>query len=402
MIDFEITEAQRQVVNTAHEFGREVVHPAEIDLDKLADPVDVFNGDLFWNVMGQAFELGFHKMALPENFGGLGLDPQTTGLVWEELARWGPGFTAGLVAGSVVQQLIAFLAPGNKELVERYVIPFCTEDKARLISAWCSSEPEVGADGSNYYDPRVRHFTSAVKKGDRWIINGTKSNFPSNGGIANVYIIFACVEPSLGIKGSGAFIVPADAPGVVRHKPLDKIGLRTLNQASVFFEDVEIPENYLIFQPGDMYPMLHNAIVTVGNIGVGYIALGLMRTAFEHALDHAKRRVQWKKPIIQHQLVAQKLLRTFQAIEATRAFLWKASWLSKNQFPGDLKTSLSAKIFSTELAVIHTAEMVQVLGGYGISREYPVEKLSRDAKLLRIMDGTNEILTMKAIRELGG
>jgi len=396
MVDFEITEAQRQIVATARDFGKEILQPAEIKLDLLQDPEEVFKSELFWNAMNQAFQLGFHKMALPEQLGGLGLDPQTTGMVWEELARWGPGFAASLMSGSVAYQLIAFLAAGNKELVDKYLVPFCQKDQAKLISAWGSSEPEVGTDGSNYYDPKVHHFTNAVKKNDRFIINGTKSNFVSNGGIASLYIIFACVDPSLGIKGSGAFIVPADAPGVSRGKALDKVGLRVLNQAPVFFEDVEIPAHYQIFAHGESYPMLHNSIITVGNLGVGYLAVGLMRAAYESALEYARRRVQWGKPIHQHQLIAGKLFETFQAIESVRAFLWKASWLSKLKFPGDLKTSLAAKVYATTQAVKQTSEMVQVLGGYGISKEYPVEKYARDSYLARIMDGTNEILTLKA------
>jgi alkylation response protein AidB-like acyl-CoA dehydrogenase len=146
--------------------------------------------------------------------------------------------------------------------------------------------------------------------------------------------------------------------------------------------------------------MLHNAIITVGNLAVGYLAVGLMRAAYEHALEHCKSRVQWGKPIFEHQLIAKKLFECWQAIEACRAFLYKGSWLSKENFPGDLKTSLGAKIFATEMAVTHTAEMVQTLGGYGISREYPVEKYARDAKLLKIMDGANEILMTKAAKLL--
>jgi alkylation response protein AidB-like acyl-CoA dehydrogenase len=396
MVDFEQTDTQRQLVQTARDFGNEVLRPAEIRLDQTADPEEVFRSDLFWDVMGQAFRLGFHKMGLAEDFGGLGLDPSTTGMIWEELGRYGVGFAASLLPGAAVQQLIALLAPDNKELVERYVMPYSRDGTGRKISAWGSSEPDVGSDGSNYYDVNVRHHTTAVKKGDRYIINGTKSNFVSNGGIADVYLIFACVDPSKGLRGSGAFVVPADAKGVAKEKAIDKIGLRTLNQAAVFFDDVEIPEHYMIFAPGDDYPMLHNAIITVGNLGVGYLAVGLMRAAYEETVAYAKERVQWGKPIFEHQLVTKKLFDTFTAIESARAFLWKASWLCKTRFPGDLKMSLAAKIYATEQAVRHTAEMVQVLGGYGISKEYPLEKYARDAKLLPIMDGTNETLLIKA------
>jgi alkylation response protein AidB-like acyl-CoA dehydrogenase len=276
------------------------------------------------------------------------------------------------------------------------VLPYAEDTTGRTISAWGSSEPDVGSDGSNYQDTRVHHHTSAVKRGDRYFINGTKSNFVSNGGIADVYLIFACTDPSKGLLGSGAFVVPGDAPGLAKGGALDKIGLRTLNQAPVFFEDVEIPEHYMIFPPGEQYPVLHNAIITVGNLGVGYLAVGLMRAAFEEALEYAKLRVQWGRPISEHQLITKKLFDIFMAIESARAFLWKASWLCKTSFPGDLKMSLAAKIFATSQAVLHTTEMIQVLAGYGVSREYTLEKYARDAKLLPIMDGTNETLLIKA------
>lgn len=396
MIDFEPTETQQMIVETAREFGREVLQPAEVRLDRLSDPGEVFEHKVFRDTLAGAYELGFHKMSLPEEHGGLQLDAQTTGLVWEELGRWGPGFAAGLVSAATVPRLITFLAPDKLDLVDRYVIPFCRDTAGRHISGWCSSEPEVGSDGKNYYDPRVRHFTTAQKTKNGFVINGAKSDFISNGGIASVHLVFACVDPSLGIRGSGAFLVPSDLPGVSRGKPLDKTGLRTLNQAAIFFDDVEVPENHLLFPHGDGYPMLHNAIITVGNLGVGYLAVGLMRAAFEDALEHARERRQGGKPIIEHQLVASKLFGIHAAIESARALLWKGSWLCKTSFPGDLKTSLAAKVYATDQAVVHTAEMIQVMGGYGISKEYRLEKYARDAKMLKIMDGTNETLLLKA------
>ena len=400
MVDFEWTDTQRQIVNTAREFGRSVVAAAEIELDRVADPEEVFASELYWSVMSQFFELGFNRMALPEAFGGLGLDPQTTGMVWEEIARWGPGFAASLMPGAVVPQLLSFLVPNRRDLIDEFVRPYCEDTTGRRITAWCSSEPAVGSDGSNYEDPSVHHHNSARLADGKYVLHGSKSDFVSNGGIASAYIVFACVDRTMGIKGSGAFVVPGDAKGLSRGRPIDKTGLRTLNQAAVYFDGVEIPEGHLVFPHGESYPMLHNAIITVGNLAVGYLAVGLMRAAYEHALEHSKSRVQWGKPIFEHQLIAKKLFECWQAIEACRAFLYKGSWMSKKDFPGDLKTSLGAKVLATEMAVHHTAEMVQVLGGYGISKEYPVEKLARDAKLLRIMDGANEILMLKASRLL--
>ena len=400
MVDFAVSDTQKQILGVAREFGSQVLYDAEIKLDRIADADEAAASELFWGTLRQAFELGFNKMAIPERLGGLGLDPQTTGMVWEELARWGPGFAATLMPGAVVPQLISFLAANNKGLVDAFVRPYVEDTSGRRITAWCSSEPEVGSDGSNYQDAKVHHHTKAEKKGDTFVLTGAKSDFVSNGGIANAYIVFACVDPSQGLKGSGTFVVPADLPGIRKGHALSKVGLRVLNQAPVFLDDVAVPAANLLFPPGPGYPMLHNSIVTVGNLAVGYLAVGIMRAAYEHALKHAKERVQWGRPILEHQHVAKKLFECHQAIVASRAYLWKRSWLSKQAFPGDLKTSLGAKIFATELAVKHTAEMVQVLGGYGISKEYPVEKYARDALLLRIMDGTNETLMNKAAQHL--
>ena len=398
MIDFKLSDIQEQFVQTARDFGKKVLEPAEIELDKMSDAQAVFETETFQNAMAQAFSLGFHKMGIKEEFGGLGLGATTTALVWEELSRYGVGFTASLMASSVVPALVAFLASDNKPLVERYVQPYCEDETGRAITAWGSSEPNVGSDGKNYFDPSVRHRTTAVKKEERWVLNGVKSNFISNGGIAKNYIVFACVEPSRGLLGSGAFIVPGDAKGVTRGKAEDRMGLRTLNQAPVYFDDVEIPEDHLLFPPGDAYPFLHRSIMTVGNLGTGYLAVGLMRAAYEEALAYAKERVQWGKPIVEHQLVTKKLFDCRAAFESARTLLWKGSWHCENAFPGDLLTSVTGKVYTTNLAVHHTMEMVQVLGGYGIAKDYKLEKYARDAPLLTIMDGTNDTLMLEAAK----
>ncbi len=400
MVSFEVPETQQEIVRAAGDLAHKVLGPAEVELDKLADPDDVYGDERFRAALGAAYAMGLHKMGMPEQVGGLGLGRLTTTMVWEEIARHAPGFAATLVAASVAPQLIAFLAPHKEELVARYVTPFCEDTTGSVVSAWGSSEPDVGSDGSNYYDTGVHHHTTAVLEGGRWVLSGTKSDFVSNGGLAQVYVVFACVDPTQGIRGSGAFVVPGDAAGLARGKALQKVGLRTLNQAALHFDGVEVPEDHMIFPPGDDYPTLHNAIVTVGNIGVGAIAVGVMRGAYEEALAYAKTRVQWAKPIREHGIVAEKLFEAFQVIEAARALVWKASWLSESAFPGDLKTSLAAKVFATNAAVSQVAEMCEILGGYGISCEYPIEKLSRDAALLKIMDGANHTLTMKAAAEL--
>lgn len=396
MIDFAPTKDQKELAALAKKFAKEVIRPAEVELDRMADPEAAFKSETFKKVMKQACELGFNKMTIREDLGGLGLDAQTTGLIWEELAVGGVGITGALLACPVVPLFVSTLAPGRKDLIDEYVRPYCEDTSGEYITAWCSSEPDIGSDGSNYADPKVRHKTTARKEGGEWVIDGAKSAFVSNGGIARTFLVFANVDPAKGIPGSAVFLVPQQE-GVSHGRMLDKIGMRALNQSDVFFDNVHIPESYQIVPHGDNYPMIHNAIKTVGNIGVGYLAVGLMRAAFEEALAYSKERVQFGRPLIQHQAIGFRLFECWQAIEACRALLWKASWTLAKQFMGDLKLSATARVFATNMAMKHTVEMVQVFGGYGISKEYNIEKYMRDAKLLQIMDATNEIMSMKAI-----
>jgi len=396
MIDFSPTPQQIEIQEVARRFAREVLRPAEVALDKIADPDQVFASPTFKDVVAQAFELGFAKMGIREEFGGMGLDPLTTALVWEELAVGGIGITATLLAAPVAPLFVSVLAPDRKDMIERFVRPYCEDRSGTHITAWGSSEGNIGSDGSNYHDPAVHHATRAIREGQDWLIDGEKSSFVSNGGIADLFLVFACVDPSKGIPGSGVFLVPL-REGVERGKALDKIGMRALNQASVAFDKARIASDFQLVQPGDHYPMIHNAIKTVGNVGVGYLALGLMRAAYEEALAYSRQRVQFGRPIAEHQAIGFRLFECFQAIEAARALLWKASWTLANVPLGDLKLSAAARVFATNMAMKHTVEMVQVLGGYGISREYALEKYMRDAKLLQIMDATNEVMAIKAM-----
>lgn len=161
-----------------------MLEPAEIALDKMANPTEAFASERYREAMAGAFQLGFHKMTLSQQYGGLGLDPSTVGMVWEELARWGVGFAASLVASSVVPQLITFLAPNNQRLIDRYVTPFCEDTTGTYLTAWGSSEPAVGSDGKRYHDRSVHHRTTARRGSEGWILDGEKSAFVSNGGRA--------------------------------------------------------------------------------------------------------------------------------------------------------------------------------------------------------------------------
>jgi alkylation response protein AidB-like acyl-CoA dehydrogenase len=400
MIDFQQSPEQLEIIGLASRFGKTQLEPAEIAIDRISDPEAAFKSDAYRQTMAAAFELGFHKMTIGEQYGGLGLDPTTVGPVWEELARYGIGFAASLLAASVVPGIISVLAPHNERLVETYNKPFCEDTTGTWLTAWCSGEAHLGSDGKNYDDLSIHHKAKAVKVDGGYRLNGTKSAFVSNGGVARALVIFASLFPEKGLRGTGMFVVDGTAAGVSTARAEDRVGLRALNQAAVQLDDVFVPDDALIFPPNDAYPILHRTIMTVGNLGTGYLAVGLMRAAYEEALAYARERVQWGKPIIEHQLVAKRLFEMRAAIESSRALLWKGSWYCAQQFPGDLLTSVTAKITATNLAVKHTAEMVQVLGGYGITRDYKLEKYMRDATLLTIMDGTNDTVMMEVMSEL--
>lgn len=395
MIDFELTDTQKELVEVAKRFATQVVRPAETLLDQMSDVESTFKSKVFKDVMRQAYELGFHKMTIAEKFGGMGLDPITVGLVWEEIASKGPGIASTLISAGTVPGVITFIAGNNQALIDEFVTPYCDDTTGEHVTAWGSSEPNLGSDGCNYYDTKIRHLTTATRTLEGYELSGSKSDFVSNGGIAKNYLMFACLNPALGIRGSGVFIVPRNYAGVATGRVLDKVGLRALNQSAVFMEKVAVPEKFMIFPPGDGYIMLHNAIHTVGNVGVGYLALGIMRAAYEDALAYSKERVQGGKTIFNQQLVAKQLFDAYSVIEATRCLLLKASWKSKQMFPGDLGLSIAAKVFSTTQALSVTTKMQEVLGGYGVSKEYRLEKYVRDSTLLQVMDGANGILSLK-------
>ncbi len=400
MISFELTKEQLEMQEMAHNFAKNEIRPVETELDKLANADEVFKSESFWKVLRKAYELGFHRMSIPEEMGGLGLDPIIMYLVLEELAWGGAGLASDILVAPVAAMFTAMFAGGNEELVEKYVRPFCEDKEAKHIGAWAITEPEHGSDCGFSDDPKIHFETTAKLDGDEYVINGAKSAFVSNGGIADLLLLMACVDPSQGMLGTGVFLVPGDLPGISRGKPLDKLGLRVLNQAEIFFDNVRIPQEYMLWPPGEGYQMLLETIVTFGNTSVGVLGLGVARAAYEEALSYAKERIQGGKPLIEHQAIALRLFDAYMSIEAARALLWKAAWYNTTHMPGDLRLTAAARVFATDMAMRVTVEMVQVLGGYGISKEYSLEKFLRDAKPLQIMDGTNDMMSLGASTRL--
>ena len=393
MIAFTLTEDQRVLVEQAHKFAENVLRPAEFELDAIADPVEVFKSSLFKDVMKEAYRIGYHKLLLPAHVGGMGLDPVTITLINEELFWGGPGLTQNIM----VSGFVAFTAlmSNKKSLRHEFAIPYCEDKEASQIGCFAGVEPLVGSDLIWVTDPKVRMRTVARRVGDEYIINGAKSAFISAGGIANMIGVSACLEPERGMRGSGLFIVPGDLKGISRGKPLNKLGLRCLNQTEVFFDEVKVPKRYLAIRPHeDNWMNFVKSFICFGNTGVAVTGLALMRAAYEEAFAYARERVQGGRPIIEHGNIALKLFDAYQIIEAARAVIWKTSYVNGHQFPGDIPLTAAARCFTTNNAIRVTAEMIQVLGAYGVTREYHLEKYMRDAKLTQIEDGAVDTMAI--------
>jgi alkylation response protein AidB-like acyl-CoA dehydrogenase len=400
MIDFELPEELETLRKHIRGFARDYVRPADDALDRYADPEEAFRSQTMRDMLRTAYEFGLHKLQLPVSVGGLGAPPFSGPIIHEELAAAGAGLASHFLVAPIVANMIANSGLASRHQFYREYLEAYVEDKTgEHSSSWGITEPNVGSDLFDFERSECHLEARATAGGDGYLLNGAKSAFVSNGWMSDSLLLMVSMEPEKGMHGTGVFVMPGTLPGISRGKPLDKLGLRGLNQAEIFFDDVFVPREFLFLPPGPAYQTMLERIVTGGNTAVGTLALGVARSAYEESLAYAKDRKQGGKPIFEHQLIADKLFKAFRGIEAARTFLWKSSWLI-GRGCGHLPTAMAARTFATDMAMDVTRDMVQVMGGYGISREHHVEKLYRDAKLLQIMDGTNEVVTLTAAARL--
>ncbi len=397
MVDFALPEEVEKIRDMTREFAQKELRPAAAELDQIQDPEEAYTSDTMKRVLSRAYEIGFHKMGLSTDVGGLGAPAMTGTIVQEELAVG----DAGLASHLLVAPMIAGSSAAAKDrhpFYAEYLDAFVNDTKGEHSGAWAITEPQHGSDLFQFGQPSIHMDATAVKDGDDYIVNGQKSAFVSNGWMADAFLLMVNLGGD-GMENTATFAIPGDLPGMSRGKPLNKLGLRTLNQSEVFFDDVRIPSAFLVMPGGPAYKMLIERIVTGGNTAVGTLAVGVARAAYEEGLAYAKERVQGDKVIFDHQVIKMKLFNAFRLIVAARALLWKSSWLLSTGKP-HLPTAMAARTFASDMAMEVTADMVQVFGGYGISKENSVEKFYRDAKLLQIMDGTNEVVSLMAAEEL--
>lgn len=405
-LDSNLSSEAKAMAETARKFGMEVMRPAGIELDKLADPQDVIAKDsVLWDVQRQYRELGFHRAAFSKEVGGMreDMDAGSGSLVSEAFGYADPGLAISLGVSAFPFMLASMTQ--DPELMG-WVKDFCNDDKAEMIGCWAITEPDRGSDWilaalPHACDPKLAPTVRAELKGDEYILNGRKAAWVSNGTIATHAALHVCLDPDKGMHGSGLAVIDLDRPGISRAKPLDKMGQRALNQGEIIFEDAKIPKKLMVIPNPELMQAIAKMILTTANTGMGMLFVGLAQAAFDEALSYAKERIQGGVPIIEHQNIKLKLFRMFSQVEAARSLSRRVSaYNMANQPAGSSMHAMASKIFSTETAFEVASEAIQILGGNGLSKEYLVEKIFRDARASMIEDGVNEVLALGAAEEL--
>jgi alkylation response protein AidB-like acyl-CoA dehydrogenase len=397
-IEVGVTDEERVIADTAHKFAEEVLRPVGAELDRLSDPAGVIDpSSSLWDVFEKYRELGFGGAEAAGADASPVVAARIRSVINEELGWGDSGLAIGLVA-SGLPAVFARLS-GHPELIDRYCSP-----GNREIGCWAITEPDHGSDTLAFNqpffsDPSPRANCVARRDGDEYVIRGQKAAWVSNGSIASVAALFCTIEPEQGFRGGGVALVPLDLPGVARGQPLDSLGQRALNQGEIFFDEVRIPAEYMVVG-ADAYAGVVEMVLTMANVVIGTIFLGVARAAFEHALAYARERVQGGVPIFEHQSVKAKLFKMFSRVEAARSLARRVNLYNSTTPQPLLHYAIATKTFCTDTAFEVANEALQVFGGNGLSREYPLEKLLRDARGSLIADGSNDILSLIGAEKL--
>jgi len=399
LVDLEpnLSDEERAVRDTARRFAEEVLRPIGAKLDRLPEPADVIAPKSpLWDVFKKYREL---QLEAREAAGGSG-DPMPHArlrfLISEELG-WGDVGLAISLGVASFHKMFATLS-GQPALIERFGQP-----DNKDIGCWAVTEPDHGSDSltfseRHFGDARLKANCIARRDGDHWAINGQKAAWVSNGTIATVASLFCTIDPSQGFKGGGIALVPLDSPGVTRGKPLDKLGQRALNQGEIFFDEVRIPAEYMVIG-AEAYSGALEMVLTMANAAMGALFVGVGRAALDLAIAYAKERVQGGVPIFEHQSVKGRLFKMFTQVEAARALAWRAMLYNSTNVPL-IQYSIASKVFATNTAFETASAALQIFGGNGLSREYPIEKILRDARASMIEDGCNEVLSIVGASKL--
>jgi acyl-CoA dehydrogenase len=375
VVDFTLTDEQKNLRDLAHDFAEKEIRPVAWEYDKEGTwPQDVIN---------KAHEVGLMNTHVPEEYGGAGLDYLDGCLIEEELA-WGcSGIQTSLGANGLAGAPV--LLGGSEEVKKEFFEALTAEPK---LASFCLTEPGAGSDVSGMR-------TKAVKKGDKYVLTGSKC-FITNGQYADYYTVYAKTDMDAGHRGISAFLVKRD-DSVVIDKKEDKMGQRASNTATVTFNETEVDAKYLLAEENKGFKL---AMMTLDRTrpGVAAMATGIARAAFEFATEYSKERVQFGVPIAMHQAIQFMIADMATKVHLARLATWNSAVLLDQGKRNTLESS-HAKRFAADTAMEVTTDAVQIYGGYGFIKEYPVEKLMRDAKIMQLYEGTSQIQRLVIARE---
>ena len=368
-MDYFLTEEQQMIVETAREIAREKIVPRRAELDE--------KNEFPTSILKDMAKADLFGVFIPEEYGGLGGGCFEIVLVLEELARGCVGVATSFAASAL--GIFPVMIAGSQEQKDRYLPDIAA---GRKWAAFGLTEASAGSDASGVK-------TTAVLDGDEWVLNGTKQ-WITNGGEAQIYSIVAMTDPSKGPRGASIFIVEDGDPGFSYGKKEDKMGIRASATRELIMKDCRIPKDRLVGRKGTGFITVMKTL-DISRPGIASLGVGLGQAALDEAVVYAKQRVQFGKPIISFQAVQHMLADMAIQLEAARALVYAAARHIDGNGKEMSKASSMCKVFASDMAMKVTTDAVQVLGGYGYMREYPVEKMMRDAKILQIYEGTNQI-----------
>jgi len=367
-MNFDFNEEQTAVIEAVKDFSCEELAPKA----EATDAAKVFP----WENVKKLASLDLMGIPVEEQYGGLGMDFLTWAAVGEALSR--TCTTTGAVYGAHMLAVYPLMLFANDEQKKKFLIPLAKGEK---IGAFGLTEPNAGSDAGNVQ-------TRAELKGDKYILNGTKI-FITNGGDAEIYVIIANLDPDKGARGMTAFIVERDTPGFTFGKNEAKMAFPSLPNRELIFQDCEVPKENLLGRERRGFRVAMETL-TVGRIGMGIGAVGVAQAAFDCALPYSKQRIQFGKPISSFEAVQMMLADMATEIDAARLLCYRAAWLKDQGRPFE-KEAAMAKVYASEVAMRVSTKAVQILGGYGYTKDFPVERYMREAKLFEIVEGTSEI-----------
>ncbi len=375
-----LTESQSMIQDTARTFAREQLAPHSARWDE--------TGEFPRDALRRMGELGLLGMTVPERWGGVGADAVSLAVALEEIAA-GDAACATIMSGHNSVGCMPISNFGTDAQKERFLAPMA---RGEMLSAFCLTEPQGGSDAGALT-------TRARRVGNDYVLSGTKQ-FITTGRNADVALVFALTSPELGRRGISAFIVPTDTPGYVVARVESKMGQHASDTCQIVFEDLRVPSDLRLGDEGAGYRIALSNLEG-GRIGIAAQAVGIGRAALEAAYAYARERVTFGKPIIEHQAVGFRIAAMATRVEAARQLVLHAAQL-RDQGRACLMEACMAKLVASEAAEWVCSEAIQVLGGYGYLRDFPVERLYRDARVCRIYEGTNDIQHLVILRELEG